>query len=92
MERETIHVWITKYALTKGIFELDVDPPDEKFPGMICDKENPLCTFHGEGSEWHRTKTSAMVHAEKMRLNKIKSLKKQIEKLESLVFITGGDK
>lgn len=90
MERETIHVWITKYALTKGIFELDVDPPDEKFPGMIWDKENPLQKFHG--SEWHRTKTSAMIRAEKMRRNKIRFHEKHLKFLESFVFNPWGDK
>jgi hypothetical protein len=40
--------------------------------------------FHHEGKEWHRTEAEAKARANKMVLDKIKSLKKQLAKLESL--------
>lgn len=77
-------VYITKYALSKGIFELEVEQ-SKNFPDMVCgfiyDDH-----YHGEGIEWHRTMEAAITRAEEMRLKKIRSLKKQIEKLERMKF------
>lgn len=80
-------VWISKYALTKGIYETD---------GEICTSinENMFYSpsagyFHNHPAgidEWHMTKGSAIRTAEQMRIKKIASLKKQIEKLENLDF------
>lgn len=80
-------VWITKYALTKGIEEKEaVECPG--FEGMI--RVNGCSVFasnyHGEGDEWHRNHDLALKQAEEMRQKKIASLKKQIEKLEKLRF------
>ena len=77
-------VWITKYALTRGILEMEC----AQF-GDISVKEvgNPFPTYyHGEGNEWHRTKESAIRKAEEMRQKKIESLKKQIKKFEEMRF------
>ena len=77
-------VWITKYALTSGIKEIECEDCEN---GAVKEIENPLPTFyHGEGKEWHRTKESAIQKAEEMRQKKIASLKKQIEKLEEMRF------
>ena len=77
-------LWITKYALTKGISEIECEDFEN---GAVKETENPFPTFyHGEGSEWHQTKESAIKKAEEMRQKKIESLKKQIEKLEQMKF------
>lgn len=76
-------VYITKYALTKGIYEAEAEESNN-FPGMITTKDYSY--FHGEGKDWTRTKETAIVRAEEMRLKRIESLKKQIEKLEKLKF------
>lgn len=76
-------VWITKYALTQGIFEAEADE-SEIFRGMIA--VSPFEFYHGEGKEWHKTKESAISRAEEMRKKKISSLKKQIKKLENMKF------
>ena len=76
-------VFITKYALTKGILEKE-----------ICDYGNGHIRAYvkGEfssyslGKEAFRTREQAMERAEKMRLKKIASLKKQIEALEKMKF------
>lgn len=78
-------VWITKYALSDGIKELEVEQSDG-FPDIVCGKSlNDY--YHGEGKDWHRTYESATVRANEMRQKKIASLKKQIEKLEKMRFI-----
>ena len=80
-------VWITKYALSLNVFEMEADEPDERAPSMIVGTgAYRLSYFHGEGQEWHRTRDSAISKAEEMRKAKIASLKKQIEKLEKLKF------
>lgn len=76
-------VWVTKYALTKGIFEDDVEISGD-FPHLA--QSSPTKYYHGEGKEWHRTKIEAIQRAEEMRKKKVRSLKKQIEKLEKMEF------
>lgn len=78
-------VFITKYALTKGILEKEAE---------ICNCGNGHIRAYvkGEfssyslGKEAFRTREQAMEGAEKMRLKKIASLKKQIEALEKMKF------
>ena len=42
--------------------------------------------FHGEGKDWHRAKESAIKRAEEMRLKKITSVEKQLQKLKDMKF------
>lgn len=75
-------VWITKYALTSGIVEIEGEITES---GSLYDMRSSLpMYYHGEGKEWHRTKESAIKKAEEMRQKKIESLKKQIKKLEEM--------
>ena len=84
-EREIIHVWVTKYALTKGIIEAEaIITSDDSVSIMDFNSELSMPWFY-KGS-WHRTKEDAVKRAEEMRKKKIESLKKQIEKLEKLKF------
>lgn len=77
-------VWISKYALTSGIYELKVDHFSSD--GTAVYGKGQFECFHGEGKNWHITEEDAKKRAEEMRLEKIQSLKKQIEKLEKLRF------
>ena len=85
-------VFITKYALTKGIQEEQAKRSAQSPTTMI--EVNPTPEngydfteyFHGEGEEWHLTRKSASATAEKMRRSKINSLQKEIEKMEELNF------
>jgi len=77
-------VWITKYALSRGIFEMDVRSQSEDGKA-VYGKAWDQC-FHGQGIEWCKTKTEAIAIAEGMRQKKIDSMKKQIEKLEKMKF------
>jgi len=80
-------VYITKYALTKGIIDADAEQPLKDSPGFISVKFGGYSNnFHGEGKEWHRSLASAEFKANQMRLAKIVSMKKQIKKLEEMTF------
>lgn len=76
MKNETTTVWITKYALTKGIFTAWAIIDDN----MI--KVGRHEYYHG--NDWHTDEKSAWERAEQMRHKKIHSLKKQIARLETL--------
>lgn len=77
-------VYITKYALTTGIMERDVEDIGH---GTVKDKDTFMSQyFYVEGKGWHRTMESAIKHAQVMRDNRIKALEKQIEKLKGLTF------
>lgn len=77
-------VWITKYALTKGIFEMDVESQSEDGKAVYGKAWNQC--FHGQGVEWCKTRAAAIVRSEEMKRKKIVSLKTQIEKLEKMKF------
>lgn len=78
-------VFITKYALSTGIQEVEAEPFRDS--GMVWWKEGGWeQSAHGEGREWHRTIESAINKACDMRIRKIASLEKQIEKLRKLEF------
>lgn len=78
-------VFVTKYALTQGIKEVEVEDCGNgmvRTPGFLSNGGGRC--FHGEGREWHRTKEAAVERAEKMRVDKIKSLQKSIKKIQDL--------
>jgi len=71
--------YITKYALSKGIFELE----GEK-------RGIAIAAPHYDGwyypPDWYETREEAIARAEQMRQKKIASLEKQIEKLKNMKF------
>lgn len=82
-------VWVTKYALSRGIERIERVYFILQGDGDIYSGPRPVADgrwFFGEGSEWHRTESAAIVRAEEMRKAGIASLKKQIARLESLKF------
>lgn len=83
-------VWITKYALTKGVLEKEVNICGD---GMVKEADNRFPVYyHGDGKERHKTKESAFAKAKEMRQKKIAFLRKQIEKLEKLRFDNENNK
>jgi hypothetical protein len=78
-ERPKAHVWITKYALSTGIYERDAE---------ICEDINPrMIRVHGETyhkPHWHLTAEEARARARVMVNARIKSLKKSLEEMEAL--------
>lgn len=80
-----MNVWITKYALTSGIFEAEAEICG---PGMILLKRDGRYPelYHGEGRDWHGTKESASDRLSVLKEKKIASLKASIKKIEKIVF------
>lgn len=79
-------VWITKYALTQGVLEKEVEQSSVT-PNMVVSTANQFDCYHGEGRDWHRTPEAAADKAEEMRVFKIASLEKQIKKLKAMRFL-----
>lgn len=75
-------VWITKYALTRGIGEHDVEL-DEDGNARLCVLG---VNYFFRAADVHRSHESARRRALDMRDSKIKSLKRQIARLSSLEF------
>lgn len=79
-------VYITKYALTKGIYEIEAEICENINPDMIKSTSNRNETYHGKGNNWHTDRDKALIAAKGMRDRKIKSLHTQINKLNKLTF------
>ena len=77
-------IYIAKYALSAGIKEAEIDNRYNNDEGWIWPKG--CCMNFELGKQVFYTKEEAIKQAEKMRLKKIESLKKQIKKLENLKF------
>lgn len=80
-----MQVWITKYALTQGVYEVVARECDTA-EGMIQQIEPKVMFGYFQKPDWHRTRAEAMAHAEKMRTKKIASLKASLAKFERMVF------
>lgn len=79
-------VWVTKYALTRGIAECEiVDAPDWTSVVWVIWPGEPYQTSTTT-MERHPTREAALTRANEMKAAKIASLKRQIERLEALVF------
>lgn len=75
--------YVTKYALTQGIYEID----GETVIGAYVKGCGSDASFWGAlGTDACETHDAAVLRAEKMRSARIASLKKSIEKLEKLTF------
>jgi hypothetical protein len=78
-------VWVTKYALTKGIQEVEVDRREDS---QYCySKDQWRVQYVGLGKEWHLTRDSAVTRANEMRRAKLSSLRKSFAKFEKLNFV-----
>lgn len=91
-ERTRFRAWVTKYALTEGIQAIwaeDYFDVSDRMIRRITDNGYYMAFFHKP--HWHLTEADAVAHAEKMRVAKIKSLQKQIAKLEALKFGAGSN-
>jgi len=86
MSSDTFKVWITRYALTEGIYEKEAKVCINVSEDMIEVIGSNGMYFHGEGKDWHRTKESAIKRAEEMRKKKITSVEKQLQRLKDMKF------
>jgi len=77
-------VYVTKWCLTQGILELEVEL-SQKFPDMVSPVDRKwMASFHN--GEWYETFDAAAGRADQARVRKITSLKKQIAKLGAMRF------
>lgn len=77
-------IFIFKYALTKGIMEVDAKIKQDTYEEYATVKD--LIGLIWLNRDYVHTKEEALKKAEDMRLRKIESLKKQIAKLEKMKF------
>ena len=79
-------VWITKYALTKGIFPAQVRVSDTT-PKMVMPPSSAgNWTEYYHKPDWHETPAEALAQAEKMRVAALNAMEKKRRKLLSLDF------
>lgn len=87
-EEPRIKAFVTKYALTAGIQEVDaricIRTSDDMIAYTIDGGFEQ--TAHVEGRDWHRTREAAVKRAEQMRAAKLTSISKQAKRLEALKF------
>lgn len=81
-----MRVFITKYALTRGIYEVEGEVSNEGDSVEVKGGDHLTSFFCGKGKNWCETKEEAIARAEEMRKLKINNLKKQIKKLEEMKF------
>jgi len=89
---ERVKVWITKYALTQGIIVTHaVITRTSENMIWVEGKDIPWGgygdTFHGEGTDGHRSEAAALERAEAMRTRKLASLERSRKKAEALDFL-----
>lgn len=82
-------VYVTKYALSSGIQEMEAERSTTS-EDMICVEPDRskgysfVQLFHG--NDWHTDRQAAVARANEMRVAKIASVKKQLAKLEAMTF------
>ena len=82
---EPFQVWVSKYALTKGLYKVIVTQSDD-MPELVREVVRNHRVYLGEGLEWHRTKEGAITRARTLQLAQISNLEKKLDKLEKMTF------
>jgi hypothetical protein len=77
-----LKVWVTKFVFTEGIEEVDAE---QCSPTMVAVRSRQW-TQYVHKPFWHTSREDAVAHAEKMRIAKLASLKKSMEKIQKLEF------
>jgi hypothetical protein len=78
-------VYVTKYALTKGIIVVELIKGDDERMVTVKWKEGGYPAYFHK-PDWHLTREEAVSRAKAMKANKLESLKEQIKKLEKREF------
>ena len=72
-------IWCTKWALTKGILEMDAEDCGN---GMVRIKVQSGGSIYFHSKEWHITEQDAIEHALVMVDKKFEALKRQSKNIE----------
>ena len=75
-------VYVTKYALTKGIEYVEVK--ETSYPDFV--RENTRFPRNFQKGDWFESKEDAIKKAEEMRIEYLQSLDNQIKKISKLKF------
>lgn len=87
MDRNIQTVYITKYALTQGILEVQGEIVDSKGKSFVTWKHiGTRFAQYAHGKDWHTDRAAAVKQAEAMVANKIQSVEKQLKRLKGLTF------
>ncbi|ELY2536611.1 hypothetical protein [Cronobacter sakazakii] len=78
-------IYITKYALTSGVFTAEADVDTEKRVASFRGSESGFWQFY-HGDDFHFNEEAALARAEEMRIKKLKSLDKQMKKISAIKF------
>ena len=82
--KEIVTIYITKYALTTGIFTTQGEQSsDDSFFYKV---DGSSYTQYARGNDVHLTESSALERAEEMRIAKLKALDKQMKKVSAMKF------
>lgn len=91
---ELFHIWVTKWALTRGLEEYDAEITDSglaSVPGKTVkvspEREYTFPSLQFYSSEWHLTLEGAVLRAEEIRGNLITELEKEIARLRAIQFL-----
>lgn len=80
-----VHVWITKYALTQGVYEVNGEQCLDINENMISVVgRNGFGNICYHRPDWYTSQAEADAQVRKMIDAKIKSLKKSLAKMETL--------
>lgn len=78
-------IYVTKYALTEGIQEMEAEESLHTDPMAVVRRKGTFdLYFHRK--DWHPTREAAVIQANAMVAKKIKSIEKQMAKLKTLKF------
>ena len=82
-----MRVYVTKYALTKGIFiaEMELSNDGTYWKGHLVDSPN-ACPTTLRRNECHTTMLSALAQCNQMRIKHVDSLRKKITKINDIDF------
>jgi len=76
-------IWITKYALTKGIYSVEAEVTENM---AVVRGASFRHTDYFHKGEWWEAELDAKKKAEEMRKTRIASLKKSLKKMQDLKF------
>lgn len=83
---EKVTAWVTKYALTAGIREVEGEVVSFSSGSTMLTYTYHGVRYNAHNNDFCMTEEEAKAKAEEMRASKLKSLDKQIKKISALKF------
>lgn len=80
-------VFVTKWWLGRGIVEVETETPLDQTMIFVKGTQGPWGDYYVHKPYWHASQGEAGLHAEKLRLKRVASLKKQLDKLDKMSFL-----